>query len=507
MSIALQTNAIIKDFPGVRALNNVSFTLEEGTIHALVGENGAGKSTLINILSGVYPFGTYEGAFSVMGKEARFLTVADSAAQGIAVIHQELSMFPELSVTENIFVHNEITSGAFLDHYAMRRDTLALLKKLKMESVSPDAKVGTLGVGKQQLIEIARALKLNDVKILILDEPTASLTEVETDILLGILRELRQTGMSIIYISHKLDEVLAIADDITVLRDGQSVGSAKANEMTKDALVTMMVGREIHEMYPHRDVNIGDVLFEVSNANVKEHNTGKTVVENAGFSLRKSEILGFYGLIGSGRTELMLSVFGSNLYEHSEEVRFEGKKLDISGPADAIANGIFYCSEDRKVLGIIPTMDISENVTIPRLELFKNGLLIDKDKEKLEVMEKVRDFRIKTASLLTKIVNLSGGNQQKVLLARSILGNTKVLILDEPTRGIDVGAKQEIYSLMNELSENGVSVIMVSSELPEVLGVCDRVVVMHEGIITGEFDNTQHTLTQEEVIVKATETR
>lgn len=504
MNVVLEAKDIVKEFPGVRALNHVSFRLEKGQIHALCGENGAGKSTLINVLSGVYPRSTYEGQFFIDGEKAKFQKVHDATQKGIAVIHQELSLFDELSVMENMFVGHEITKNRILDKNKMYVEASKWLKRLKMDDISPDTRLGNLGVGKQQLVEIARVLRLADVKVLILDEPTAALTEAETEILLGILLELKKNGMSIIYISHKLDEVMRIADYVTVLRDGESVGGAEIERLNEPEIVRLMVGREINELYPERQAKRGDVVLEVRHMNVKEHFTQKSIVEDVSFTLRKGEILGVFGLIGAGRTELMSAVVGSYEYAHQGEVCLEGKDLHIKAPADAIKNGIVYCTEDRKGLGIIPTMDIRENMTLSRIHQFKRGLAVDQNREILASNQQVKAFNVKTPSLSTKITNLSGGNQQKVLLGRSMIGKTKVLILDEPTRGIDVGAKQEIYSIINRLAEEGFSIIMVSSELPEILGVCDRVLVMHRGKITGEFDNTELQLTQEEVMTKAT---
>ena len=500
--MVLQAGNITKEFPGVKALNNVSFELQEGQIHALCGENGAGKSTLINVLSGVFPRGSYDGKIMMDGEEVHFETVRDASSHGIAVIHQELSLFNELTVKENMFINNELKGRLFLDEDKMHIECLEWLKRIRMEDVHPETQIKKLGVGNQQLIEIARVLRQSNVRVLILDEPTAALTETETKILLEILRELRDSGMAIAYISHKLTEVMQLADYVTVLRDGESVGGKAIADITEPELVAMMVGRQISEMFPPRHESHGDVLLEVKNYSVNEHFTNKPVVTDASFDLKEGEILGVFGLIGAGRTELMSSIFGSPRFKRDGKVMLDGQELIINTPKDSIDAGIFYCTEDRKSQGIIPKMNIRENITISRLKDFKRGLFVDQDQEIITSEKKVKELRVKTPDLETKIMNLSGGNQQKVLLARSLVGNTRILILDEPTRGIDIGAKQEIYSIINELAQQGISIIMVSSELPEILGLSNRVLVMHRGRITGEFDDCEK-VTQEQVLAKA----
>lgn len=504
MRTILETRNIIKDFPGVRALDHISFKLEEGQIHALCGENGAGKSTLINVLSGVYPASTYEGDLLIFNQKVNFQNISDAIAKGIGVIHQEISLFNELSVMENLFVGHEISNHGVVEKNEMFVQTRNWLDKIKMTDVEPDTRLGDLGVGKKQLVEIARVLRLSDVKILILDEPTAALTEAETEVLLEILNELKTNGMSIIYISHKLDEVMRIADYVSILRDGKSIGGAPISELTEVDIVRMMVGRDLTDMYPIRNNKRMDIVLKVEDFCVREHFTDKTIVQNASFELRKGEILGLFGLLGAGRTELVSSIYGDREYKHSGTVILEGKKLDITSPGEAIKNGIIYCTEDRKKFGIIPTMDIRENITIAHIDMFKQGFTVNVQKEAISSKQKVENFNIKTPSLATKIINLSGGNQQKVLLSRSLLGNTKVLILDEPTRGIDVGAKQEIYSIISKLVDKGLSIIWVSSELPEILGLCDRVIVMHRSQITAILDNEETKLTEEAVMTKAT---
>lgn len=507
MSILLEARNIIKEFPGVRALDKVSFSLEENQIHALCGENGAGKSTLINVLSGFFPASSYQGELFLNGQKVQFKTIREACDAGIAVIHQELHLFKELNVIENIFMGNEISKGGILNKTEMYLNCEQWINRLKLEGVKPTTKVSELGVGKQQLVEIARVLRLSDIKVLILDEPTASLTEKDTEILLDLLRDLRKQGTAIIYISHKIDEVMQIADYVTVLRDGKTVGGGTIQSLTKKDIIKMMVGREITELYPNVPHTIDNkYVLEIKDYWVTEHITGKKLVQNADLHLKKGEILGIYGLIGAGRTELVSSVFGSPTWEKRGKVFIEGKEVHINSPGDALKAGLVYVTEDRKGSGIIATMSVKENTSVSFLNKFKSAFGIRRDMEAEEVSRMCDSLRVKTPSLQTKIVNLSGGNQQKVLLGRSLLGKIKVMILDEPTRGIDVGAKQEIYLIINSLVQQGVSVIMVSSELPEILGVCDRVIVMCRGLITGEFDNYAKTITQENIMMRATGT-
>ncbi|AZR72186.1 D-xylose ABC transporter ATP-binding protein [Anoxybacter fermentans] len=504
MNYILETKNITKDFPGVRALDRVSIKIKENEIHALCGENGAGKSTLIKILSGVYPYGTYEGQIFLKSKEQRFNSIKDAEKQGIAVIHQELTLFEELTVVENIFMGHEIENKGIIDWNTMYAETNKWLKKLKMDDVKPSTKIGTLGVGKQQLIEIIKAL-IKKSNILILDEPTASLTDSEVEILFEILKELRQEGVTCIYISHKLDEVFEIADSITVLRDGKSVGSDKVANLTEREVIKMMVGREINQMYPQKKSKAGEPILEIKNFNVYDpYVSNKLIIEDVNFYLRKGEILGIYGLVGAGRTELVTSIYGAFLGEKKGKIYLNNEEIEINSPRDALQKGIALVSEDRKRFGLIHTMDVKENSSIACLKKFKDYLSINKNREIFTVKKFVKELKIKTASLETNVFNLSGGNQQKVVLAKNLMTEPKVLILDEPTRGIDVGAKHEIYNLMQELAEKGVSIIMVSSELPEIIGMSDRILVLCQGRITGEFDNREKKVTQEDIMIYAT---
>jgi D-xylose transport system ATP-binding protein len=507
MGVILETRNITKDFPGVRALDGVSFALDEGQIHALCGENGAGKSTFINVVSGYFPSFSYSGQILIRGQKKSFSTIGEAEQAGIAVIHQELNLFPELSAAENIFMGHEIARGGVLDWNEIYSQTGDWIRKLKLDAVEPTTKVKTLGIGKQQLIEIARVLRLPHMKMLILDEPTASLTESETELLLDILRQLRSEGIACIYISHKIDEVMRIADRVTVLRDGKSVGGGGIGELTRKDIVRMMVGRELTELFPkqhHADTS--ECVLEVKDFSVHDHLSGKSIVRNASLRLHRGEILGLFGLVGAGRTELVSSLYGSPPGKVSGEVLIRGSRAVLDSPRAALRQGLAYVTEDRKAQGIIPTMNVRENASIAFLDSFRTALGIDESREVVEVQSSVQSFQIKTPTLDTRIINLSGGNQQKVLLARSLMKSIDILILDEPTRGIDVGAKQEIYAIMNSLAAKGVSIIMVSSELPEVLGMCDRILVMCRGEITGEFDNTRKDVTQESIIICATGT-
>ena len=507
MAAILEARNITKDFPGVRALHNVSFFLEDRQIHALCGENGAGKSTFINVLSGYFPSSSYGGEIRVRGEKKSFSTINEAEAAGIAVIHQELNLFPELSVAENIFMGHEVARAGILDWNEMYSRAAEWIGKLRLDGVLPTTRVKDLGIGKQQLIEIARVLRLPHMKMLILDEPTASLTDAETDLLLDILRQLKREGIACIYISHKIDEVMEIADHVTVLRDGKTVGGGPIGELTRKEIVRLMVGREITELFPkERHVDTATCLMEVKNYSVTDWTTGKPLVKNAAFHLYQGEVLGLFGLVGAGRTELVSSIYGSPPGRASGEVIINGEKARFDTPRGALASGLAYVTEDRKAQGIIPTMNVRENTSIAFLDQFARFVGIDESREMVQVQSSVSSFLIKTPSLATRIINLSGGNQQKVLLARSLLQTIKILILDEPTRGIDVGAKQEIYTIMNSLAASGVSIIMVSSELPEVLGMCDRILVMCRGEITGVFDNEKKDVTQDRIMICATGT-
>lgn len=498
----LEMRGITKTFPGVKALDNVTFSVARNEIHCLVGENGAGKSTLMKVLSGVYPYGEYTGDILFDGQVQKFKGIADSEHVGIAIIYQELALIPELTVYENIFLGHEIKKGFLVDWNETIRRADEMLKMVKLK-VNPAAKVKDLGVGKQQLIEIAKALSKN-VKLLILDEPTAALNEDDSENLLALLRDLRTQGVTCIMISHKLKEVISIADTVTVLRDGQTVRSLNKGEITEPALIKNMVGREIDNIYPRRGHKRSDeVVLEVRNWSAHSQKLGRDVLKNINFNLKKGEIVGFAGLMGSGRTELALSMFGNpDSYQVKGDLYMNGKKQSFKQPEDAIEAGLAYVTEDRKVKGLILSNDIKQNITLANLQaIAKTGVV--NDNAEVEIAKRYRqDMNIKTPSIEQKVKNLSGGNQQKVSLSKWLFVEPNVLILDEPTRGIDVGAKFEIYTLMNGLVKDGMSIIMISSELPEVLGMSDRVYVVSGGQITGELSIEE--ATQEKIMELAT---
>ena len=481
----LEMRNICKDFPGVRALDGVNFCVNRGEVHALVGENGAGKSTLMKILGGVYTAGTYDGEILLSGKVGCFNSIKESERAGIAVIYQELALVRQMNVMENIFLGNELNSGGILNRERMIRETEEILKSVRLD-VDPETPVISLGVGKQQLVEIARALR-KKASILVLDEPTAALTDSEADVLFGLLKELRSKGTSCIFISHRLKEVFEISDSITILRDGKTVHSAKKEDLNEKTLITHMVGREMKNLFPEQKRSPGEVLFEVKDWSVLDPETGKIACDRINFTLRKGEILGIAGLMGAGRTELAMSLFGAWGKKLSGTVLLDGKEVKVKDPLSAIKQGISLLSEDRKRYGLVLMMDIKKNITLASLDSISPLSVIGQNEE-IRVSEKyVSELRVKTPSIEQKAGNLSGGNQQKVVIAKWLMAGPKVLILDEPTRGIDVNAKSEILSIINRLAESGAGIIMISSELPEVLGMSDRILVMHEGKIAKEL--------------------
>ena len=486
----LEMKNITKEFPGVLALSDVNFKVRRGEIHCLVGENGAGKSTLMKVLSGVYQYGTYTGDIVYDGEVQQFKHIADSEGKGIAIIYQELALVPELSIYENIYFGHEIMNGRSIDWNETIVRAAEVLKKVRLD-VDPSMKVKNLGVGNQQLVEIAKALS-KDVKLLILDEPTAALNEDDSKNLLELIKELKHQGVTCIMISHKLKEITAIADTITVLRDGSTICSVDTSKqaVTEAEIIKHMVGREIDNIYPKREKkNIGDVCLEIKNWTVEDPVKGKEILHNINLNVRKGEIVGLQGLMGAGRTEFALSLFGNPTgYKIvSGEVLLEGGKVSFKRPKDAIKSGVAYVTEDRKGNGLVLIQDIKYNITISNLEELQEGIAINENEEINRANVFKDSINIKALSIMQKVGNLSGGNQQKVQLAKWLFVKPKVLILDEPTRGIDVGAKYEIYTLMNKLVEEGMSIIMISSELPEVLGMSDRLYVMSAGSIAGEL--------------------
>lgn len=500
----LEMKNITKEFPGVKALDSVSFRVAEGEIHCLVGENGAGKSTLMKVLSGVYPHGTYSGEIFFGGQEQRFAAIRDSERVGIAIIYQELALVPEMAVYENIFLGHEIQNGIAIDWNETIKRADEMLKKVRLD-VNPAAKVKDLGVGKQQLIEIAKALS-RDVKLLILDEPTAALNEDDSKNLFSLLRGLKDNGVTSILISHKLKEVIEIADSVTVLRDGRTICTldAKKDEVSEHVLIKHMVGREIDNIYPTREHKPSDeVVFEVRNWNAYDPRLGRDLLKGVNFVVKKGEIVGFAGLMGSGRTELALSLFGNpEGYQTTGDIVIKGKKARFGHTQDAIDAGVAYVTEDRKGNGLILIQDVKQNITLANLrEIARYGVL-DNNAEIQVANEYKTSLNIKTPSIEQRVGNLSGGNQQKVCLGKWLFVKPDVLILDEPTRGIDVGAKYEIYTIMTRLVQQGMSIIMISSELPEILGMSDRVYVVSVGKITGELPIAE--ATQEKIMRLAT---
>ena len=486
----LEMRNITKTFPGVKALDNVNLRVKPHNIHALVGENGAGKSTLMNILSGVYPHGTYEGDIVVEGEVCVFKFINDSEAKGIAIIHQELALIPSLSIAENIFLGNEQSSNKLVINWdKTRQKTIEMLKKVGLDE-NTDTKVKDIGLGKQQLVEIVKALA-KDVKILILDEPTAALNDEDSDHLLDLLVELKSQGITSIIISHKLNEVTKVADEITIIRDGATIETLVkgVDDITEERIIKAMVGRELTDRFPKRNHKPGEVCFEVENWNVYSPvDDQKQVIRNVSMNVRRGEVLGIAGLMGAGRTELAMSLFGKAYgTKITGTVRKDGKPLVMHDISDAINNGIAYATEDRKSAGLILIDDIKRNITLSSLSTLKRGLVIDDNKE-IQVGEDYRaKLNIKSSSILQKTGNLSGGNQQKVVFSKWIFADPDILFLDEPTRGIDVGAKYEIYTIINDLVSRGKSIVMISSELPELLGMCDRIYVMNRGMTVGEL--------------------
>ena len=489
--ILLEMKNITKTFPGVKALDNVNFQVEEGEIHALVGENGAGKSTLMNVLSGIYPYGTYEGDIIYEGETCRFNTIRDSEAKGIVIIHQELALVPEMSIGENMYLGNERGKKAFIDWGTTYAEADRYLKMVGL-SESSKTLVREIGTGKQQLVEIAKALAKN-ARLLILDEPTSSLNEEDSRALLDLMLGFKKRGMTMIIISHKLNEVSYVADKITVVRDGSTIETIDNHDhnIDEDRIIRGMVGREITNRFPKREnVKIGEINMEVDHWTVHHPlYPERKVVDDVSLYVRKGEVVGIYGLMGAGRTELAMSIFGQSYGTLTGgTLKLDGKEVRLKkSPRDAIRHKIAYVTEDRKGNGLVLSQSIKINTSLANLDSLASGTVIDKDKE-YQVAEEYREkLSIKTPSVEQLVGNLSGGNQQKVLLAKWMYAEPDILILDEPTRGIDVGAKYEIYCIINDLAAAGKSVIMISSELPEVLGVSDRIYIMNASKIIGEM--------------------
>jgi putative multiple sugar transport system ATP-binding protein len=488
--VILEMRSITKTFPGVKALDDVTFSVRQGEIHALVGENGAGKSTLMKVLSGVHPVGTYTGEIFYQGKLCEFKDIAQSEKVGIVIIHQELALVPFLSIAENIFLGNEREKRGVISWNETISKTQELLKMVGLENESPHTLITDLGVGKQQLVEIAKALA-KEVQLLILDEPTASLNEDDSEALLQLMLQFKERGISSILISHKLNEVNKVADSITILRDGATIETldCQKDSITENRIIRGMVGRDLTHRFPEREPHIGETMFEIKNWNVYHPiHPDRKVIDDINIYVRQGEVVGIAGLMGSGRTELAMSVFGRAYGRHiSGHVYKYGEELNVSSIDKAIDSGLAYVTEDRKQYGLILIQDIKNNITLTNLKAIAKNTVINEPREMVVTSEYRDKLNIKCSSILQKTVNLSGGNQQKVVLSKWLFANPDVLILDEPTRGIDVGAKYEIYTIINQLAQEGKGVIIISSELPEILGVCDRIYVMNEGKIVGEM--------------------
>ena len=494
--IILKMNNITKEFPGVKALDRVNIEVVEGEIHALCGENGAGKSTLMNVLSGIYPYGTYEGSIIYQGRECRFRNIKDSEREGIVIIHQELALVPYLSIAENMFLGNEQARHGVIDWDETNRKAAQYMQMVGL-SESPSTLVKDIGMGKQQLVEIAKALAKN-VRLLILDEPTSSLNERDAQKLLDLLIHFKKTqGITSIIISHKLNEISYCSDKITIIRDGQSIETLdkSRDELSEARIIKGMVGREMAKRYPPRERHIGETALEVRNWTVHHPlYSERRVVDNVSINVRKGEVVGVAGLIGAGRTELAMSIFGRAYGKNiSGELYKDGKKLNLRSISQAIDAGLAYVTEDRKGDGLILSDSIKHNLTMARPSLISSRGVLDMDRETIRAKELRGQLDIKTPTVEQLVGNLSGGNQQKVLVGKWIFAQPDVLMLDEPTRGVDVGAKYEIYQIINQLVADGKAVLMISSELPELLGMCDRIYVMNEGRLIAEVKASEAT--------------
>ncbi|OAF10565.1 ABC transporter ATP-binding protein [Bradyrhizobium centrolobii] len=500
MTAMLEMRNVSKSFAGVQALRDVNFSVQAGQIHALVGENGAGKSTLMKVLSGVYPHGSYEGTIVFDGEERRFRDINDSEALGIIIIHQELALIPLMSIAENIFLSHPPSKLGVIDRDEVYRRTRELLAQVGLRE-SPDTLITDLGVGKQQLVEIAKALSKR-VRMLILDEPTASLNEADSAALLDRLMTFREQGIGSILISHKLNEVARVADHITVLRDGRTVDSidCRAEPVEEDRIIRSMVNRDLAHRFPERSATIGEPVLEIANWSVYHPiHPERQVIKNVNFSVKRGEVVGIAGLMGAGRTEFAMSLFGRSWGANiSGHLRLEGREMVLPSVAAAIDAGLAYVTEDRKQLGLILADDVRKNITLASLDQVAPSRVID-DIAELRIASDYRNrMRIRCSDVYQETGQLSGGNQQKVVLSKWLMTDPKVLILDEPTRGIDVGAKYEIYCIINELAEAGRGVVVISSEMPELLGICDRICVMNDGAFVGEFPGGE--ATQEKIM-------
>jgi ribose transport system ATP-binding protein len=496
--VLLEARAITKSFPGVRALDGVSITVRRGRLNALLGENGAGKSTLMNILTGVVP--PDSGTVMLAGKEVRFKNTREAQEGGISIIFQELNLVPELSIAENIFIGREpMTRFGLVDYSRMNAEAAALLAELELEA-DPRRPVSQLKVGAQQVVEIAKAISFRS-RVIIMDEPTSAITEHEIKMLFRQIKRLKQTGVGLIYITHKLDELTEIADDITVFRDGKFVGERRFDEVTHDEIIRMMVGRALSDFFPKTQTRLGEVVLKVKNVSLQHpERAGDFSVRDVSFELRRGEVLGIFGLMGAGRTELLQTIFGLHPKSSTARIEVEGRAVGIHSPKDGIAAGLALAPEDRKAEGVVLGLSVAHNMTLSCLKTIERLGLLQPRLERKLVGNYVKRLEVKTPSLDQHAVNLSGGNQQKVVLAKWLATKPKVLLLDEPTRGIDINAKKEIYTLIDELAQSGLGVVMVSSELPEILAIADRILVLCEGRLTAEFGRAEAT---EEKVVRA----
>lgn len=496
----LRMRGITKTFPGVKALQDVNLSVRRGEIHAICGENGAGKSTLMKVLSGVYAHGSYDGEIVFDGEPCAFSAIRDSERRGIVIIHQELALCQQLSIAENIFLGNEKARGGLIDWNRTNSEAGELLRRVGLRE-NPVTPVLDIGVGKQQLVEIAKALS-KEVKLLILDEPTAALNDDDSAHLLELLRGLREDGVTCVLISHKLNEIAAIADSITILRDGRTIETLDAGTVTEDRIIAGMVGRKLENRFPPREPRIGDEVLRIEDWTVHSPTQhGRVVVDGASLTLRRGEIVGLAGLMGAGRTELAMSVFGRSYGKDiSGRLIKDGKEIEVRTVGDAVANGIAYATEDRKRYGLNLIEDIQRNVSGAALGKLARRGWVDENEEHRVAEEFRKSMNIKAPDVRSVTGTLSGGNQQKVVLSKWILTDPDVLILDEPTRGIDVGAKYEIYTIVNRLAEEGKAVLVISSELPELLGLCDRIYTLSAGRITGEVGRAEAT---QEVLMRA----
>lgn len=493
MGSLVEMRSICKSFSGINVLQDVSFSLKKGEIHALMGENGAGKSTLMKILSGVYQ--PDAGEIFIDGKKQTFSATEEAQKAGVAIIHQELNLIPQLTVAENMFLGREFTFGKspWMNWKQQKEESRRLLHQLAVD-IDPHTPVEELSVGQQQMVEIAKALSVN-ARILVLDEPTAALTGTEINKLFAVMRELRDQGVGMVYISHRMEEIFSICDRITILRDGEYVGTRSAIDTTMDELVRMMVGREISNLFPKTKVTRGEEKLRV------ERLSRRGVLEEVSFSVHAGEIVGMAGLMGSGRTEVARAIFGVDMLDRGTVI-VNGKPLHAKHPHDAIKVGIGFVTENRKDEGLVLNASVKHNLGLPNANLFSRYGWVSGRKERALAQSQISSLNVKVANMEQEVVSLSGGNQQKVVIGKWLAANPDILIMDEPTRGVDIGAKEEIYRIMNQLVQNGVAILFISSDMSEILGMSDRIIVLHEGRITGEF--TRHEATQEKIMYAAT---